>query len=590
MLSSIRRGPKRNEIIAIDLGSRVTKAVHLCVRGTEIYLLNYVSVELGEPERAGSREVLAEHLRKVVRSLGATTRRVVLSLGASKSLLTHLDLPGASPSDLRRMIRLSPRNYLQREVNDHVFDCHVGDTRGQPGTDHVPRARRKAKVLVGGAREADVELVSGAARDAGLVVDRVTLSQVAIANAFQARPEERGEVVALLDLGFAATSINIMMAGELVFTRVINFGAEKFSDVVAQSARLRPVEAAEGEAPVADEMQARLQRAVLLLAREVDASIGFFVSQHEATVGRILVSGGSARSQFILQTLEAELGLPCESWSPAGSLRLELPEVRLQELEYEAPQFLVAAGAGLAVLRPGLILINLLAEEQETSEWRRRDPVRRAFWAGGVAVVLMLLWGGLLGYRLWRANGQLAALQAQYRTLQDTPGESINNANRIQEMEKRLLALYRQGQDRLLWAPMLSALQFTTVEGIEFHKLSISQTLTKLPAQAPATAARGSGAGAAAGGPAAAKAKTPPVTEKVVLSIQGTNYGAETNVFQLIGEIMRQPYFKEHLRTNGPVRMVGAGDGIQVDPSNPNRTFRLFTIECACKERVLSNE
>jgi len=587
-----RRNQKRDEIVAIDLGSRVTKAVLLRAQGAEVSLVNYALLELEEAERVPSREVLAEHLRKVVGLLSTHVRRVVFSLGPAKSLLTHLDLPGASPSDLRRMIRLSPKNYLQRDVADHLFDCYVTEERVEIGTDHVPRTRRKARVLVGGGRQSDVESLSVAARDAGMYVERVTVSQVAIANAFQARPEERGEVVALLDVGYATTSIDIMMAGELVFTRVINFGAERFSDVVAQSAKTRWPDVGEAEGHAPDEMQTRLQRAILLLAREVDASIGFFVSQHEATLSRIFVSGGSARSQFILQTLEAELGLPCESWGPNNSLKVELPENRRQELEYEAPQLLVAVGAGLGALARGMISINLLAEEQETSEWRRRDPVRGGFWGAGVAVGLVLIWAGAEGYQLWRAGQQLTQLQARLKNLQDTPGESVNNAQRIQEMEKRIRALTRLGQERLLWTPMLNALQFTTVGGIEFHKLAISQTIAK-PAPVALPAARTPGPTApSAANPAGSKPKTPPalpVTEKTVLSVQAKNYGDERQMWRLIEEIVQHPYFKERLRPDQPVLLKDLQPR-QVDPGNPNRTFALFTIECYFAERTLKHE
>ena len=588
-----RRSQKRDEVIAIDLGARVTKAVRLRADGTDVVLVNYAFLELEEAERVPSRDVLAEHLRKVVRLVGANVRRAVLSLGSSRSLLTHLDLPGASPSDLRRMIRLSPKNYLQRDIEDHLFDCFVSNGRGESGTEHVSRTRRKAKVLVGGARQSEVENLSLAAHDAGLFVERITLSQVAIANAFLKRPEERGEVVALLDIGFATTSINIMMAGELVFTRVINFGAERFSDVVAQSAKLRLPDPSEADGPATDEMQTRLQRAILLLAREVDASIGFFVSQHEATISRILVSGGSARSQFILQTLEAELGLPCESWGPAGFLKVELPEERRQELEYEAPQLLVAVGAGLSALTRGLISINLLAEEQETAEWRRHDPVRRGFWGAGLAVGLMLIWGAVLGYQLWQSSKRAVQLEARLKALQDTPGESINNIQRINEMGNRIRALDRHGQERMLWTPILNALQFTTVEDIEFHKLVVSLTLTKPPpvAAAPATRTPVPPATRTLGPPAAVKPKPPPpVTEKVVISIQGKNYGDPKQIDRLIEEIVRNPYFRERLRADQPPVLLKDMQPRQVDPGNPNRTFALFTIECYCTERVLKHE
>ena len=56
-----------------------------------------------------SLETVADHLRKVVRSLGTPCRRVVLTVDAANSQLSHIDLPQTSPSDLRKMIKLSPK-------------------------------------------------------------------------------------------------------------------------------------------------------------------------------------------------------------------------------------------------------------------------------------------------------------------------------------------------------------------------------------------------------------------------------------------------------------------------------------------------
>jgi Tfp pilus assembly PilM family ATPase len=62
------------------------------------------------------------------------------------------------------------------------------------------------------------------------------------------------------------------------------------------------------------------------------------------------VSGGSARSKFIVEALQAEMMIPCQRWNPLTPLQLRLPETQLGESEQLAPQLASAVGAGLAAL------------------------------------------------------------------------------------------------------------------------------------------------------------------------------------------------------------------------------------------------
>ena len=113
-----------------------------------------------------------------------------------------------------------------------------------------------------------------------------------------------------MDIGFNHTTINIVLRGELALTRVVPIGAERFSQAMSQPAARDATDAASADLPMNEALQAKLQNLIVLLSKEVDASIGFFVNHHEVTVNQVYVSGGSARSQFIVQTLESELGLP----------------------------------------------------------------------------------------------------------------------------------------------------------------------------------------------------------------------------------------------------------------------------------------
>ncbi|PYL01537.1 MAG: hypothetical protein DME19_01350, partial [Verrucomicrobia bacterium] len=524
---------RRDEIVAIDFGYQVTKAVHVRRGGSGIRLLKYVLIETPIYEKSPSRELLTDHFKAVVTALGATGRPGVIAIGAGDSWLSHAELPASNASDLRKMIKLSPKTYLQQDLPDFLFDCYLKTVPGESGG--TTRTRRKAKVLVGGAKRRLVETFQEAARDAGLVVEEITLSQIGVVNALRALPSDsHAEVAALLDIGANHSSIGVLMNGELALTRLVNVGAGKLADFFGKTGT------ADLRSGKMDEFQAKVHGLISTLSKELSASIDFFETQSEAKVTEIVVSGGVARSQFILQSLEAELEIPCETWTPAKCRELELPERQKNEVDYEGPQLAVAVGLGLGSLDPNSIRINLLAEEREVAEMRRRDPVRRARWASTGAVFLMLLWAGFLGLKIQRAGVEVKRYEDELQVLQKNSGQAIATAKMAVEMGRTLTSLKQLAANRYFFAPALGALQYTTVPNVQFHHLSLVQSVVSDPGVKAVVE----------NGQTVTVGKAGVATEKTQLVIQGRDFSdAKTRTIdKAVQAIAGNPYFKEHLR------------------------------------------
>jgi Tfp pilus assembly PilM family ATPase len=96
------------------------------------------------------------------------------------------------------------------------------------------------------------------------------------------------------------------------------------------------------------EVQSQLESLLLPLGRELRASIDFFEHQHDQAVSQVFVTGGSSRSEFLVQTLQTELMAECKPWNPLSFLTLELPPQQAAELDAVAPQLAVAVGAAVA--------------------------------------------------------------------------------------------------------------------------------------------------------------------------------------------------------------------------------------------------
>lgn len=565
---------KRNEIVAIDFGYQITKAVHLKRTPSGFSLAKYVFVETPIYEKIPSQELLTDHLKSVSAALDAPVRNLVIAIGASETLLCHAELPATNTSDLRKMVKLSPKTYLQQDLPDFLFDCHAKATAGEPGNANTARMKRKTKVLVGGAKRRLVENLQEAASDAGFIVGEITLNQLGVVNAVRALPSDsHAEVVAALDIGSNNSTIAILMNGEFSLTRTVNVGAGKLADFFGKTG------AADLAAGKMEEFQTRVQGLISVLTRELTASIDFFETQYDAKVTEIVVSGGAARSQFILQGLEAAMEIPCEAWTPAKCRGLELPARQKDEVEYEGPQLAVAIGLGLGSLQSEPIRINLLAEAQEAAEMRRRDPVRRARWAAAAVLTLIMMWAAVLGLRLQRGTAELTRLGGEQQALQMNSGQAIAAAKLSGETMRSLSALKLQAGRRFFFAPTLSALQFTTVPNIQFHNLRIEQTVVNDPG---VKAVVENGATLRPEKPASA-------TEKTLLVIQGKNYGDSKAIDRLVETIASHPHFKQNLRRTDPVLLRDLQPR-QVDPADPNRAFQLFTIECIFSDRVFKDE
>jgi type IV pilus assembly protein PilM len=253
--------------------------------------------------------------------------------------------------DVRQMLKLNAKNYLQQDLPDHVFDCSYGAPSAAGGAAKpAASASQKHKMFVGAARRQLIEDLQTAIKDAGMVPDQVVPGLVGPLNAFElSEPELFGrETVALVEVGFRCTSITILDCGEIWLHRVVAIGGDRLTAGLADTMKISYTEAESIKVGMPLEVQANLEAMLSPLGRELRASIDFYEHQHDRTVSQVFISGGSARCEVVVQALQTELMVPCKSWLPTRALNLNLPPEKMAEVEQLAPQLSVAVGAALA--------------------------------------------------------------------------------------------------------------------------------------------------------------------------------------------------------------------------------------------------
>ncbi|HVV00507.1 MAG TPA: pilus assembly protein PilM, partial [Verrucomicrobiae bacterium] len=177
-------------------------------------------------------------------------------------------------------------------------------------------------------------------------------SMIAPANAFERSMPEifAREIVALIDLGFKSSSICIIEEGEVVLSRVVTLGGDKLTNGLAEAMGISYAEAEGIKVGMPSEVQTELEALITPLGRELRASIDFYEHQQDRAVSQAFITGGSARSEFIVRRLEQDLMVECKVLNASNFLQFELNPQQTAEIEQVGPQLSVAIGAAMAIL------------------------------------------------------------------------------------------------------------------------------------------------------------------------------------------------------------------------------------------------
>src|SRR6266704_2885455 len=96
---------KRDQMLAVDLGGRTTKAVQIERKGEGFVLSRFALLDAPIYEKNLSAELLSEHLKSVCQTLDARTKLVTLAIGVHDSVVRHADLPLMPVSDMRQVLK-----------------------------------------------------------------------------------------------------------------------------------------------------------------------------------------------------------------------------------------------------------------------------------------------------------------------------------------------------------------------------------------------------------------------------------------------------------------------------------------------------
>jgi len=219
------------------------------------------------------------------------------------------------------------------------------------------------------------------------------------------------------------------------------------------------------------------------------------------------------------------------------------------------------------------IRINLLAETQSAEEARRRDPVKRVMWVCAALVAGMLAWSGTLFLKVRAAQENVQNQESRWKQ-NEAAFKLITDAQKqLVETQRKLDSLVGYSTNRFLWAPVLNGLQQAIVPVVEEIQLEQLRGTQAFDAVVPLPSDKKVLAKSAA-------------VERITLLLRARDFGnpTEANYNKFKAVLNNQAYLKTLLPKSDGVRLYGAIVGPQADPSNPNRTYYTFALECRFTE------
>src|ERR1022692_4216840 len=139
-------GRNRDQLFAVDLGARTTKAVLLDRKDNGFSLSRFTVQDAPIYDKAVPQGLLTEHLRAITEAMQPKTRQVTLTIGAADSVLRSAEMPLMPVQEMRQMLKFNSKTHLQQDLRDHVFDCYIVPSRAKAQADPPKAGVVKFKV------------------------------------------------------------------------------------------------------------------------------------------------------------------------------------------------------------------------------------------------------------------------------------------------------------------------------------------------------------------------------------------------------------------------------------------------------------
>ncbi|HWI41636.1 MAG TPA: type IV pilus assembly protein PilM [Verrucomicrobiae bacterium] len=344
---------QKKDVVGIDIGSSSIKLVQLKEQKGAYQLQNLAIMTLPAEAIVDNTIMdtagVVEAIKNLVRSVGSKAKEASCSISGNSVIIRKISFPTMTAEELEDQIQWEAEQYIPFDINDVNMDFQV--------LSHDVDDPSKMNVLLVASKKDIINDYLSVFAEAGLKLSVVDVDAFAVQNAFEMNYDTLpDEIVALVNIGASIMNINIVRGGTSLFTRDVQVGGNLYTEEIQKFLGVSTEEAENIKITMGSGNDA-VDRSVInrtndMIALEMHRSIDFFNSSGtEDKISKVYLSGGCAKTSFLLDTVRERLKIPVEIIDPIRKVKFSQKEFDEDYLKSVAP--LVAVAVGLAARRAG---------------------------------------------------------------------------------------------------------------------------------------------------------------------------------------------------------------------------------------------
>jgi type IV pilus assembly protein PilM len=290
--------------------------------------------------------VVTEALLRLFTEQKIPLRDVSIGVYGQSVIVRKITVPMMTPSELDEQITWEAEQHIPFDIKLMSIDYEVLRKRPEAG---------QMDLLLVAAKKDEINDYAAILREAKLRPVVVDINAFTIQNIFEHNyglPPDGS--LALLNVGAAVSTLNIVARGVSAFTREITNAGNAITEEIrkALNCSYEQAEAYKcGGGPtqiVPQEVHHLIVQACAGLAGEIQRSLDFYLATSGDTeIGRIYISGGSAYLAPLAQAIEKRARVPVQMFDPLANITVDSKTVNEPWLRQMSGQMVVALGLSL---------------------------------------------------------------------------------------------------------------------------------------------------------------------------------------------------------------------------------------------------
>lgn len=314
------------KLIGLDIGTANIKMAEVDFSRKGSTLVNFAIMPT--PARAinggetSDPAAISEALKTLQLNLKSKRKNASVGLWGTSVITKRITIPQMDEKLVSGQIRWEAEQYIPFDINEVNIDFKILKA--------FQSSPENMEILLVAARQDVAFLYQDIVASAGLNVSIIDVSGFALANCFLNNwGSQKGQTVALMNIGAAITNFVVIENGEVIFCRDIPVGGltytaeiQKGMGISLEEAEAMKISACTGQA-APEEVVKILQATHEILGEEVQSSLDFFINTTPGLpVQQCLVTGGASRTTGLINFLSQHTKMGFQIFDPFRNVKI----------------------------------------------------------------------------------------------------------------------------------------------------------------------------------------------------------------------------------------------------------------------------